>query len=114
MHASYQHKQSAHRVFLGTDFLCKEFLNASRWYFVGPPPAEGGRRPHAEAAASPTGWPPLNQYIEEIQSRVEIGARLSFPHSMHAGEGGCLGSFRSFAQKYGQSDRHSQPEGRGR
>ncbi len=23
--------------------LCKEFLNASRWYFVGPPPAEGGR-----------------------------------------------------------------------
>jgi hypothetical protein len=23
-----------------------------------PPPAEGGRRPHAEAAASPQGWPP--------------------------------------------------------
>jgi hypothetical protein len=35
-----------------------KFLNASRWYFVGPPPAEGGRRPHAEAAASPQGWPP--------------------------------------------------------
>jgi hypothetical protein len=31
----------------------KEFLNASRWYFVGPPPAFGGRRPHAQAAASP-------------------------------------------------------------
>jgi hypothetical protein len=26
--------------------------------FLGPPPAEGGRRPHAEAAASPQGWPP--------------------------------------------------------
>jgi hypothetical protein len=26
---------------------CREFLNASRWYFVGPPPAFGGRRPHA-------------------------------------------------------------------
>jgi hypothetical protein len=38
---------------------CKEFLNASRWYFMGPPPAEGGRRPRAEAAASPQGWPPL-------------------------------------------------------
>jgi len=37
---------------------CKEFLNASWWYFVGPPPAFGGRRPHAEAAASPQGWPP--------------------------------------------------------
>jgi len=23
-----------------------------------PPPAEGGRRPHAKAAASPQGWPP--------------------------------------------------------
>jgi len=32
---------------------CKEFLNARRWYFVGPPPAFGGRRPHAEPAASP-------------------------------------------------------------
>jgi hypothetical protein len=31
----------------------KEFLDASWWYFVGPPPAEGGRRPRAEAAASP-------------------------------------------------------------
>ena len=38
---------------------CKEFLSASRWYFVGPPPAFGGRRPRAEAAASPLGWPPL-------------------------------------------------------
>jgi len=37
---------------------CKEFLNAGRWYFVGPPPACGGRRPRAEAAASPQGWPP--------------------------------------------------------
>ena len=37
---------------------CKEFLNASWWYFVGPPPAFGGRRPRAEAAASPQGWPP--------------------------------------------------------
>jgi hypothetical protein len=27
-------------------------LNASWWYFVGPPPAFGGRRPCAEAAAS--------------------------------------------------------------
>jgi hypothetical protein len=25
---------------------------------MGPPPAEGGRRPRAEAAASPQGWPP--------------------------------------------------------
>jgi hypothetical protein len=40
-------------------FYAKSFLNASWWYFVGPPPAFGGRRPHAEAAASPTGWPPL-------------------------------------------------------
>jgi hypothetical protein len=31
----------------------KEFLNASWWYFVGPPPAYGGRRPWAKAAASP-------------------------------------------------------------
>jgi len=38
---------------------CKEFLNVSRWYSVGPPPAFGGRRPYAEAAASPQGWPPL-------------------------------------------------------
>jgi hypothetical protein len=37
---------------------CKEFLDASRWYCVGPPPAFGGRRPPAEAAASPQGWPP--------------------------------------------------------
>jgi hypothetical protein len=29
---------------------CKEFRNAGRWYFVGPPPACGGRRPRAEAA----------------------------------------------------------------
>jgi hypothetical protein len=36
--------------------LCKEFVNASWWYFVGPPPAEGGRRPHAEAAGPPPGW----------------------------------------------------------
>jgi hypothetical protein len=43
---------------LGYQIRCEEFLNASRWYFVGPPPAEGGRRPHAEAAASPQGWPP--------------------------------------------------------
>jgi|GEM_PF-6903586 len=28
-----------------TPTRCKEFLNASWWYFVGPPPAEGGRRP---------------------------------------------------------------------
>jgi hypothetical protein len=38
--------------------LCKEFLNAIWWYFVGLPPAEGGRQPRAEAAASPAGWPP--------------------------------------------------------
>jgi hypothetical protein len=25
---------------------------------VGPPPAFGGRRPRAEAAANPQGWPP--------------------------------------------------------
>jgi hypothetical protein len=48
--------------------LCKEFLNASRWYFVGPPPAFGGRRPHAEAAASPQGWPPpkTSLFIQEV------------------------------------------------
>jgi len=33
-------------------------LNAGWGYFVGLPPAEGGRQPHAEAAASPQGWPP--------------------------------------------------------
>jgi hypothetical protein len=35
----------------------REFLNGSRWYCVGPPLAEGGRRPCAKAAASPQGWP---------------------------------------------------------
>jgi hypothetical protein len=30
---------------------CKEFLNASRWYFVGPPPAQGGGQPAGLAAA---------------------------------------------------------------
>jgi hypothetical protein len=39
-------------------FDAKSMLNASWWYFVGPPPAEGGRRPRAQAAASPQGWPP--------------------------------------------------------
>jgi hypothetical protein len=28
----------------------KEFLDASWWYFVGPPPAEGGRRPAAKTS----------------------------------------------------------------
>jgi hypothetical protein len=37
---------------------CKEFLNANWWYFMGLPPAFGGRQPRAEAAASPQGWPP--------------------------------------------------------
>jgi hypothetical protein len=41
--------------------LCKEFLNAIWWYFVGLPPAEGGRQPRAEAAGPPPvggGGPP--------------------------------------------------------
>ena len=38
------------------------------WYFVGPPPAEGGRRPYAEAAASPQGWPPpkTSLFIQKV------------------------------------------------
>jgi hypothetical protein len=37
-------------------------------YFVGPPPAFGGRRPHAEAAASPQGWPPpkTSLFIQKV------------------------------------------------
>jgi hypothetical protein len=48
--------------------LCKEFLNASWWYFVGPPPAFGGRRPRAEAAVSPQGWPPpkTSLFIQKV------------------------------------------------
>jgi hypothetical protein len=36
--------------------------------FLGPPPAFGGRRPHAEAAASPQGWPPpkTSLYIQKV------------------------------------------------
>jgi len=33
---------------------CEEFPNAGRWYFVGPPPAGGGR-PRAGAAPAPVG-----------------------------------------------------------
>jgi hypothetical protein len=48
--------------------LCKEFLNVSWWYFMWPPPAFGGRRPHAEAAASPQGWPPAKTslFIQKV------------------------------------------------
>jgi hypothetical protein len=49
----------------------KEFLNASRWYFGGPPPAFGGRRPRAKAAARPQGWPPLKTSLfTTFQRRV--------------------------------------------
>jgi hypothetical protein len=38
--------------------LMQRVSECESWYLVGPPPAFGGRRPHAEAAASPAGWPP--------------------------------------------------------
>jgi len=47
------------REALASKWYCyEEFLNASQWYFVGLPPAFGGRQPCAQAAASPVGWPP--------------------------------------------------------
>ena len=64
-----------------TPIPCKEFLNASRWYFVGPPPAFGGGRPRAEAAASPAGWPPPQPHkipptpIQKLGIRERMGCR---------------------------------------
>jgi hypothetical protein len=55
---------------------CKEFLSVSWWYFVGPPPAFGGRRPHAGAAASPQGWPPPKPLSPSIRFLIANGIRL--------------------------------------
>jgi hypothetical protein len=42
-------------------------IHASRWYFVGPPPAFSGRRPRAEPAASPQGWPPAKTSLSPFR-----------------------------------------------
>jgi hypothetical protein len=48
--------------------LLQRVSECESWYFVGPPPAFGGRRPHAEAAASPQGWPPpkTSLFIQKV------------------------------------------------
>ena len=67
---------------------CKEFLNASRWYFVGPPPAEGGRRPHAEAAASPLGWPPPKPLSSFRRFLIANGIKEGSERAYGLSEGG--------------------------
>ena len=69
----------------------KEFLNANWWYFVGPPPAEGGRRPRAEAAASPQGWPPpkTSLFIQKVFDCKWYKTQVIPPYKY--GLGGSLG-----------------------
>ena len=63
--------------------LCKEFFrNVSRWYFVGLPPAFGGRQPRAEAAASPQGWPPpkTSLFIQKASDFQQRGSEWEDGH----------------------------------
>jgi hypothetical protein len=47
-----------------------------------PPPAEGGRRPHAGAAASPQGWPPPQNLSLFRRFLISAGAFSDYEGSL--------------------------------